>query len=43
MIIYDIRETQHLNPIIEFTPMNCFVGQRDPIPGIEGDYFPVQN
>jgi len=40
-IIFDIRDHASLSSLIELTPMNCFVGRHEVVPGLEGDRFPL--
>jgi hypothetical protein len=41
MLTWDMRDHPSLITLNELTPMNCFVGRSEIIPGLEGDYFPL--
>jgi hypothetical protein len=39
--MYDLREHACLSGLVDLVPQNCFVGQTEVIPGIDGDFYPT--
>ena len=39
-LLYDLQSVDSLNCLKELVYMNCFVGPREVVPGLEGDFVP---